>query len=100
LDVAAGDQDRERQSAGVHGDVPFAAVDLLPRVVAAAGAADSLRGAYRLGVDQRGRRLPVTFLDLLTYLLSQAVVHAVQRSVGGPGLEVVVDELVVGKIGR
>jgi hypothetical protein len=40
----------------------FAAVDLLAGVVAAAGPADGLRAANRLGVDQRGTRLPVAGL--------------------------------------
>nr|WP_233512313.1 hypothetical protein [Micromonospora deserti] len=93
-------KDREGQAAGVHDDVSFAAVGFLARVVAAGGSADGFRASHRLGVDHRRGRLRVAVLDLLTDLFAQAVVHSVEGSVGGPGLEVVVDELVVGEVGR
>jgi hypothetical protein len=51
-----------------------------------------------LGVDQRRGRLPVPILELLADLFAQAVVHPGQGAVGGPGLEVVVDEFVVREV--
>jgi hypothetical protein len=85
--LAAGDQDHEQQPAGVDGDMTFAAVGLLPGVVAAAGPPDGFRGAQRLGVDQRGGGLPVKAFDVLADLFAQAVVHPVQGSVTGPPFE-------------
>jgi hypothetical protein len=43
--------------------------------------------------------LRVAAFDLLADLFTQAVVDAGQGAVGGPGLEVVVDEFVVGEVG-
>src|SRR6185503_20023390 len=51
-----GDQHGEQQADRVDGEVPLGPVDLLARVVAAAGAADHLRAFYRLGIDDRRRR--------------------------------------------
>ncbi|OJF13103.1 hypothetical protein BG844_16980 [Couchioplanes caeruleus subsp. caeruleus] len=77
----------------------FPAVDLLARVGAAAGSGDGLGAAQGLGVDQRGGGLRVTAFDLLADLFAQVVVHPGQGAVGGPALEVVVDEFRVGEVG-
>jgi hypothetical protein len=53
---------------------------------------------YRLGVDQRRSRLPVPVLNVLADLFTQVVVHPVQGAVGGPGLEVVVDQFRVREV--
>ena len=92
-------QNGEQQPAGVDGDMAFAAVDAFAGVVAAAGPGDGLGAAQRLRVDQRRGGLRVTAFDLLTDLFTQMVVHPVEDAVGGPGLEVVVDEFWVREVG-
>jgi hypothetical protein len=57
LDPGCGDQHGQQQPDRVYGHVPLAAVDLLARVVAPAGAGDFLGGLDRLGVDDRRRGL-------------------------------------------
>jgi hypothetical protein len=80
--------------------MPFTAVDPFAGVVAAAVTADGFRAAQALGVDHRRRRLPGAALDLDADLFAQAVVHPVEGAIGGPGFEVVVDQLVVREVDR
>jgi hypothetical protein len=54
LHRGGGDHDGQDQSHGVHGDVPFAAVDFLGVVPAPGGLRDGVGGPHRLGVDDRG----------------------------------------------
>src|SRR6266511_2686291 len=83
LDAGGGDHDRQQQPQGVHGDVAFAAVDLLAGVEATAGLGDGVGGADRLGVDDRraGLRLAA---GVHADLVAEGVVDVVQGAVGGP----------------
>jgi hypothetical protein len=57
----------------LHGDVAFAAVDVLAGVVAAVGLGDGLGGAHRLGVHDGRGRLAVAAFGVAD-LVAQAVV--------------------------
>ena len=90
LDARGGDQHRQQQSDGVHGDVPLAAVDLLARVIAAAGTGDLLSCPHRLGVDDRGRGLGLA-PGRDAALAAQLIVHLPGRPALVPAVGHVID---------
>jgi len=83
LDAGGGDQHGQQQADRVDGDVPLAAVDLLPGVVAAAGSGGLLGGLHRLGVDDRGGRRGLA-AGYLADPVAQLVMHGLGGSVGLP----------------
>ena len=92
LDAGGGDHHGQQQPDRVHGDVPFAAVDLLRVVPAPAGLWHGVGGADGLGVDHRGGGLGVApggHPDLA----AQRVMQPGQGAVVAPGGEVAVDGL-------
>ena len=90
LDAGGGDQHGQQQPDGVDSDVPLAAVDLLARVVAAAGLPDGLGCLDRLGVDDRGRGLGAAARGDPA-LAAQLIVHGLSRAGLLPPAGVVVD---------
>src|SRR5262245_10130494 len=99
LNRGGGDQYDQQQPGGVSRDVPFAAVDFLASIEAAAGTRHRLRGAHGLSVHQRRRRLRVASLGG-TDLLPQGVVQLGEGTVAGPAGVVRVDHLPGWEVGR
>jgi hypothetical protein len=94
-----GDQAGQEQAEGVDGDVAFAAVDVLPGVVAAVTCGDGLGGGNGLGVDDRCGRFRGTTFALADTVTEPVVVLGQGAALGG-ALEVGVDGRAGREVGR
>lgn len=95
-DVRGGDDRSEEEPFGVHGDVPFPAVDLLAVVEAAGRGTDGVGGLDRLGAHDPGGRLGVA-ADAGAQPGPEPVDQQVWQAALAPALEERVDRFQGGK---